>query len=62
MNYTILAQKHCKPCHVAKENLENNGGTVTMVFLEDSPWARTLMKKAGLKTTPQVFNDKGELV
>lgn len=64
MMYTIITQDNCSHCDRAKALLrDNNISTVTYnVGASSSRWVFSLVRMAGLKTVPQIFNDKGEHV
>jgi glutaredoxin len=59
-HYTVVSQLGCRPCEEAREFLHSKGERyVEVLHVNSNPWLLTLMKKAGLKTTPQVFSPEG---
>lgn len=61
MYCTILSQKNCQPCQKAREFLYEQGEAyVVVININESKFYKTIMKMAGLTTTPQVFSPFGE--
>jgi len=62
--WVIITQDGCSYCDKAKELLQSNHQEYYIYNLRGdiSKWVSTLMKKANLKTVPQVFKPDGSLV
>jgi glutaredoxin 3 len=59
--YTILTRDQCNFCDAAKAILKgaNLSYTEYNVQSPSSKWVLTLMKQAGHRTVPQIFNHEG---
>ena len=62
MTYTLIAQNNCTFCDRATELLRNKGIHYMYYNLSDNPWLHTLIKSAGHKTVPIIFNSEGKLI
>ena len=62
--WVILTQDNCRYCDKVKELLDEHHKNFYIYNLSPSSnkWVLTLMKKANLKTVPQVFKPDGSLV
>lgn len=58
--YTVVTANNCTFCQKAKSALSVAGLAFTEVELTKTKWALTLVKKAGLKTVPQIFDGNGQ--
>jgi glutaredoxin len=54
--YFVLTKDDCIWCDKAKQLLEEKGEAYTASFLNDHPLLLKLMKKANLKTVPQIWD------
>ena len=55
--YFVLTRNNCVWCDKAKQLLEEKGEAYQASSLEDNPLLIELMKKADLKTVPQIWED-----
>jgi glutaredoxin len=62
LTFVIITQRECLWCDEAKRMLTERGLDYIEEPLGDKQWIKTLLIKAGLKTVPQVFNSKGDLI
>lgn len=62
MTYILIAQNNCTFCDRATELLRNKGIHYMYYNLSDNPWLHTLIKSAGHKTVPVIFNSEGKLI
>jgi|TARA_R110000796_G_scaffold30266_3_gene80978 glutaredoxin len=62
--YVVLGTDNCKFCTKAKHLLRKEGVSFTAYSL-DSPssrWLLTLIKKSGITTVPQIWDNNGDYV
>jgi len=62
--YTVITRDQCNFCDTAKELLKKSGQSYLEynVQSESSKWVLTLLKKANIKTVPQIFASSGRYV
>tara|TARA_R110000744_G_scaffold117594_2_gene219889 strand:- start:1075 stop:1326 length:252 start_codon:yes stop_codon:yes gene_type:complete len=62
--YTVITRDQCNFCDTAKELLKKSGqGYIEYnVQSESSRWVLTLLKKADIKTVPQIFASSGRYI
>ena len=64
MNYVILGTAHCEFCTMAKHLMREKRVGFTAYSLDDpsSRWLLTLVKKAGMKKVPQIWDNNGDYI
>jgi glutaredoxin len=64
MSYVVLGTTDCEFCTKAKYLLREKGVSFTSYSLDtpSSRWLLTLIKKAGMTTVPQIWDNKGHHV
>ena len=64
MSYVILGTSQCEFCTKAKHLMREKRVGFTAYSLDDpsSRWLLTLVKKAGMKSVPQIWDDNGDYV
>jgi len=62
--FVVISKNNCNSCTKAKELLFNNQVLFEEYNIEefDNKWILDLMRKAGLKTVPQVYDMSGRHV
>ena len=62
--YTVITKDECPFCGSAKVLLDKvgQGYTEYNVQSQSSKWILTLLKKANVKTVPQIFSSDGSLI
>jgi glutaredoxin len=55
--FTIISKPDCPWCEKALDVLIYNNFHFSKFDVPSKPWMRTLLKKAGLTTVPQIFHD-----
>jgi glutaredoxin len=64
MSYVILGTAHCEFCTKAKHLMREKRVSFTAYSLDDpsSRWLLTLVKKAGMKSVPQIWDNNGDYI
>ena len=64
MNYVVVGTDKCEYCTKAKHLLRERGVGFTAYSLDDpsSRWLLTLVKKAGMKSVPQIWDNNGDYI
>ena len=64
MSYIVLGTTNCEFCTKAKYLLRKERVSFTSYSLDtpSSRWLLTLIKEAGMKTVPQIWDNKGDYV
>jgi len=64
MTYVVLGTSNCEFCTKAKHLLRKEGVGFTAYSLDSpsSKWLLTLIKEAGMKTVPQIWDSRGAYV
>jgi glutaredoxin len=64
MSYVILGTSQCKFCTKAKHLMREKRVGFTAYSLDDpsSRWLLTLVKEAGMKSVPQIWDDNGDYI
>lgn len=59
--WVVISRDQCNFCDTAKELLKAKGYSYTEYNVQSpsSKWVLNLLKQAGIKTVPQIFNPKG---
>jgi glutaredoxin len=64
MNYVVVGTDKCEYCTKAKHLLREKRVGFTAYSLDDpsSRWLLTLVKKAGMKSVPQIWDNNGDYI
>jgi peroxiredoxin (alkyl hydroperoxide reductase subunit C) len=57
--YTVISANGCTYCQKAKSTLSTAGIAFQEFNLHNDHWVTTMMKQAGHKTVPQIFDADG---
>jgi len=60
--YTVITANGCTFCQKAKATLSTTGIAFQEFNLSKDKWVTTLVKQAGHKTVPQIFDSDGAYV
>ena len=56
-HFTMLSMDKCKYCDKALAIIKEKGWTAEVHYIEDNMWVLGLMKRAGLVSFPQIWNE-----
>ena len=60
--YVVISQPRCESCKKATDLLTEKGIDHTKIDIHSLSWVRTLVKQAGLKKVPQIYDYYGNYV